>query len=139
MYLDTYGSGGTNEYDWYVPVKYYMLTRFDMFSKNGLITGFQLTYNPSPIDSFTGWDEEVFFFGDSENAISLSLDFTQDLQNLQICAESDQAEIPDSNIKGFRFLEYHADDFIELSETCIGTWKEYDISTTRLIGFKVLT
>ena len=50
MYLDTYGSGGTNEYDWFVPVKYYMLTRFDMFSMNGFISGFQVTYNPSPVD-----------------------------------------------------------------------------------------
>ena len=79
MYLDSIGSGGANEYDWYVPVKYYMLTRFDMFSKNGFISGIQVTYNPFPADQFTGWDEEVFIFGDSENALSLSLDFTQDL------------------------------------------------------------
>ena len=82
LYLDPQGKGGENEYGVFVPVRYYMLTKFLIFSNNEFMSGFELTFTPYPADQFINWDDATYLYGTSDGTSSQSLEFTQDLQEL---------------------------------------------------------
>ena len=116
-----------------------MLKNFILNEKNDLVSGFSITLSPYPEEEFTGWPEVTYVFGNIEEGTTETLTFSQDLQEIQICTETDDNEPTTQNLKGFRFLEYGTSQYLELNLPCSGEWIVHDLVHKRLIGFKTLS
>ena len=59
--LSGYELGVITDDIWYVPNKFYKLSKIKMWKNDSNTAGFQVTYSPK--DDFTGWPDEVHMFG----------------------------------------------------------------------------
>ena len=75
--------------DWFVPHKFYMLTKITMYKSSANTDGFTLYYNVVPADAFEGWPELTHTFGGTLTQSALQTEtFDYDLATINTCVDS---------------------------------------------------
>ena len=65
---------------WWVPYRYYRLTKIKMYKNSANTSGFEVTYEPPDTDEFVNWPTETRLFGyDSETIEEEEIEFEFDL------------------------------------------------------------
>ena len=61
-YVDRAGSFPTQDHEWYVPYKFYSLTKVRVWRHSNVMSGFEVTFSPDP-DFLKGYEDITHMFG----------------------------------------------------------------------------
>ena len=111
-----------------------------MWKDGGRSSGFKVTYSLPDDSSFTGWPTELTHMFGNEDLVSGydSIELTQDLEKLIICADVNNAATNEADFEGFTFYPYD-ESALKLRPSCsVNDEVEIDLTGKRLIGFRVV-
>ena len=123
-----------------MPYQFYRLTKVEMWKDGGRSSGFKVTYTLQDDVSFTGWPTELTHMFGNEDHVSHydSVELTQDLEKLIICADVNSAATNEADFEGFTFYQYDETE-LNLRPSCsVNDEVEIDLTGKRLIGFRVV-
>ena len=123
-----------------MPYQFYRLTKVELHKSN-YVSGFTVTYRRPDDAYFAGWPEELTHTFGSADATekSASLDFTEDLDSMTLCVDSNARAEVHRDFEGFLFLPLGQTRSVPLARSCPTAGRtSFDLVRKRLIGFRVV-
>ena len=112
-----------------------------MWKHHAWTTGFSVTYElPDAGVEFPGWPTELtHMFGNTGLDANLeTIELSNDLEKIKICADVNSRDIWNQDFEGFKFYPVGGSE-IKLSPACpVADEIEIDLTGKRLIGFQVV-
>ena len=93
---------------WYVPFRFYRLTKMRLWTWKDSTSGFEVTYSIPDDETrrYMNWPEQVYTFGYKDGTEEpIEALFDKDFKEIQVCVDKSNSQEENRDFEGFKFLQ----------------------------------